>query len=215
MHSLRTDLHHFSSLWARLDADGDSSVPHAQIISAYGEPGRAYHSLQHLEECLLAFDQAKDTGGMARPDAIEMALWMHDAVYDPKAPDNEEKSAAWAELILSGSGVSQPMIAEVKRLVLVTVTHLAEPGDDSAWMADIDLAILGQDEGRFAEYEEQIREEYSWVQRPIYLCKRAEVLQRFLDRDRLFVTDFFRERLESAARKNLIQAVSRLRRESL
>ena len=143
---------------------------------------------------------------MKNPDAIEMALWLHDAVYDPKAADNEEQSAALAGELHLPADVE----AEVRRLVLVTKTHDASPDDDSAWMVDIDLAILGQPQPRFHEYEKQIWQEYSWGPRPGYEDKRAEVLLRFLDRNRLYVTSFFNDRLENQARTNLRQALAQL-----
>ncbi len=147
----------FHELWQRLGARGDPAPIHTRLIAAWSEPQRSYHTVQHLEECLALFEEARTAGGMKNPDAIEMALWLHDAVYDPKAPDNEEQSAALAgELHLPAS-----VEAEIRRLVLGTKTHAATADDDSAWMVDIDLAILGQPEARFREYEEQIAREYA------------------------------------------------------
>ncbi len=207
---MRTSLDHFASLWQRLGAKGDSSSVHARLVAAWSEPARAYHGVQHLEECLGLLDQARAADGMKNPDAVEMALWMHDAVYDPKAADNEERSAVLAHSLLNDAGVSASIVAEVERLVLVTKTHLASLDDDSAWMVDIDLAILGSSKTRFSEYETQIRQEYAWVPRALYVEKRAEVLQRFLHRERLFLTSFFHDRFEAAARENLARAIAEL-----
>ncbi|MBT9552193.1 MAG: hypothetical protein IV088_15195 [Hydrogenophaga sp.] len=61
--------------------------------------------------------------------------------------------------------------------------HDAEPeGDDARRLVDIDLAILGADPARFAEYDAQVREEYRWVPNWLYRCKRREVLAGFLAR---------------------------------
>ena len=91
---MRTSLDHWLSLAARTGIVGDAAGWHERLVRAYGEPQRAYHSLQHLEECLSVFDEAK--GFMQQPDLIEMALWFHDAVYDPKSSENEALSAAMA-----------------------------------------------------------------------------------------------------------------------
>lgn len=197
----------FHNLWQRLGAKGDAAPVHARLLTAWSEPARAYHTVQHLEECLALFNEARAAGGMKNPDAIEIALWLHDAVYDPKAADNEEQSAALAGDLRLPANVE----AEVKRLVMVTKTHNASPDDDSAWMVDIDLAILGQPEGRFREYEEQIAREYAWVPRAVYLEKRAEVLERFLQRPVLYHTAFFHHRFDAAARENLALAIAALR----
>jgi predicted metal-dependent HD superfamily phosphohydrolase len=84
---MRTSLDHWLPLWQRLGGMGDATRWHEWLVKAYGEPQRAYHTRPHLEECLLVFDEAK--GFMQQPDLIEMALWFHDAVYDPKSGDNE------------------------------------------------------------------------------------------------------------------------------
>jgi predicted metal-dependent HD superfamily phosphohydrolase len=84
------------NLWRRLSLSGDASVWHARLLRCYAEPQRAYHTLQHLEECLLLLDDAKATGLIAKPDLIEMALWFHDAVYNPQGSENEELSAQMA-----------------------------------------------------------------------------------------------------------------------
>jgi predicted metal-dependent HD superfamily phosphohydrolase len=75
----------------------------------------------------------------------------------------------------------------------------------------VDLSILGQDGKRFSEYERQIRQEYSWVPEAVFAAKRAEVLERFLARQWIFATEWFREKYEEQARQNLKGSISRLR----
>jgi len=82
---------------------------------------------------------------------------------------------------------------------------------DAAVLVDVDLSILGQGEKRFAEYEEQIRQEYDWVPAAIFASKRAEILESFLARKFIFHTDFFRDKYETSARRNLRASINRLK----
>lgn len=189
----------FETLWRRLGLRGDASVWHARLLECYAEPQRAYHTLQHLEECLLLLDDAKATGLIAQPDLIEMALWFHDAVYDPQRHENEELSA---QMALEALGSSE-MAREVARLILLTKSHQPGDGPDDAWIIDIDLAIFAQPMERVREYERQIRAEYAWVPQAVYAEKRAEILTGFLKREHIYLTAWARERLESQARANL------------
>jgi predicted metal-dependent HD superfamily phosphohydrolase len=74
----------------------------------------------------------------------------------------------------------------------------------------VDLGIFGQSQGRFEEYEAQIRREYSWVPVKIYAAKRAEILRHFLARERIYTTDLFHDRWERAARANLQRSILNL-----
>ena len=166
-------------------------------MKAYDEPQRAYHSLQHLGECLGVLDEAK--GFIQQLDLIEMALWFHDAVYDPKSGENEALSAEWAIEALGGTATAD----EVARLIMLTKSHQPGEGADDAWIIDIDLAIFAQPASRVLEYERQIREEYAWVPEEVYREKRAEVLRGFLAREPIYRTPWARERFETRARENL------------
>ncbi|MCI0462980.1 MAG: hypothetical protein L0Z62_39035 [Gemmataceae bacterium] len=193
--------------WARTIAAAggnvaDAEATFADLVTAYSEPERAYHNLTHLSEVLAAVDllagQASDLA------AVELAAWFHDGVYDPRAADNEERSAAWAEQALTKLGVPQPRVEGVRRLVLLTRSHLVDPDDpDGCVLLDSDLAILGAEEGRYRAYAESIRREYAWVPEGAYRAGRAKVLRSFLARERIYNTSMMREGLERQARRNL------------
>lgn len=74
-------------------------------------------------------------------------------------------------------------------------------------LVDIDLAILGALPERFAQYEQQIREEYAYVPGWLFRRKRKAILQSFLDRPRLYGTAHFHAELDQRARSNLAAAV--------
>jgi len=178
-------------------------------VSAYSEPHRHYHNQQHISECLAEFDGARQLA--QKPDAVEFALWFHDVIYDPRAGDNEEKSAALANRCLVEAKVEPGLAEIVSRLVMATKTHSTDADPDAAVMVDVDLSILGQAEERFWEYEDQIRQEYAWVPNSLFGSKRAEILEQFLARPRIYASDWFHGKYEQTARRNLELSINKLR----
>ena len=179
-----------------------------QLVAMYSEPHRRYHNQHHIADCLIEFDRAKTSA--VNPMAVELAIWFHDAVYDPRAVDNEERSAELATLWLNKFNADTALTDAVGRLVLTTKHHDGSTHGDAPLLVDVDLSILGQSPERFWTYEQQIREEYAWVDKSVFTSKRAEILERFLTRERIYQTDFFCQRLEAQARENLSASVKRL-----
>lgn len=195
--------------WKGIEAKGEGHLLMQELLQAYEQPQRTYHTRQHLTECLEHFEvhQAE----MAEPALVEAALWFHDAVYEPTSSVNEWESAQWAERALAIAGVSSERIEKIVALILVT-QHQGLPRDgEEAWMVDLDLAILGAIPSRFAEYERQVREEYLWVPERVFANKRAELLQGFLNRPVIYQHEGFRDKYEAAARRNLESSLKRLR----
>jgi predicted metal-dependent HD superfamily phosphohydrolase len=178
-----------------------------QLVAAYSEPQRHYHTLQHLRECLAHFEAAASLA--KRPAEVELALWFHDAVYDAQRQDNEERSAEWARRSILAAGCGEDVALRVQALVLATASHEAVADDpDLQLLLDIDLAILGAAPARFAEYERQIRAEYAHVPEPLFRAGRARVLAGFLARPRVYATAAFHDALEQRARANIVTALS-------
>lgn len=89
--------------------------------------------------------------------------------------------------------------------------HTAVPHDvDAKVLVDVDLSILGASAERFDEYEQQVRDEYSWVPEFIFRRERKRILQEFLSRPTVFNTQVFLERYEQQARKNIERSIARL-----
>jgi len=194
--------------WERMWRELGSSAPDgllAQLRQAYREPQRHYHTLQHLDECLLLADALRPE--MQRPAELELALWFHDAVYDVHAHDNEARSARWAATVMLDAGLDADAATRVTELIMATCHAAPASSPDAAILTDIDLAILGADPPRFAEYEHQIRAEYAHVAPAVFAAKRRAILQGFLDRPQIYATDTMRARLEAPARRNLAQAI--------
>lgn len=193
--------------WHGLAATGTGQALRDALLARYAEPHRRYHTRQHLQECLRLFGELRHLP--PHPHEVEMALWFHDAIYDVKSSQNEQRSAAWACEALREAGVGREAAALVRDLVLAT-RHAALPTtSDEQVLVDIDLAILGAEPARFAEYEQQIREEYSYVPGFLFKRKRREILKSFADREQLYATPELRQRLEARARSNLASAIGR------
>jgi predicted metal-dependent HD superfamily phosphohydrolase len=181
---------------------------HVELESRYREPHRAYHTLQHLDECFARLAEAEALA--ERLAEVRIALWFHDAVYDTRAADNEQASARWARESLEAAAAPVDAAARVAELVLAT-QHAAVPaGRDAQLLVDVDLSILGADEARFDEYEAQVRREYDWVPEAAFRAGRTRVLESFLARPAIFATPWFAGRLEERARRNLGRALRAL-----
>lgn len=194
----------WKSAWRALGAAPNDTL-HAELLARYAEPHRAYHTQQHLAECLALLDEVR--GLAERPSEIEIALWFHDAVYDVHRHDNEAVSASWASTALLDAGAPVDVAERVAALVLATRHSVAPATPDEQLLVDIDLAILGAASARFAEYEAQIRREYAFVPRPVFDDKRGAILAGFLARPALYATAALRDRFEAAARRNLAAAI--------
>lgn len=175
------------------------------LVKAYSEKHRHYHTVEHVEATLKHLDCIIDIAEKA--EEIELALWFHDAVYKPFSATNEIDSAEWAAGFLFRNNVPQVIIDRIHRLIMATL-HTAEfDSQDEFLIADIDLTILGAPEDVYYIYEMAVRKEYRRVPKFLYKKKRKEILQSFLDRDRIYHHQYFYERLEGQARINLGNAI--------
>ena len=191
------------AVWQRLAA---ATVPDVSVLlKRWAEPQRHYHTTAHLAHCLATYDR-----NPLRDARVELALWFHDAVYDPKANDNEERSADLARTVATSAGLPSTTIDCVVVCILAT-QHREPPADTAqALTLDVDLAILGETRRRFDGYDAAIRAEYAWVPEETYRRERGRMLARFAEPDDLFTTSWFRRRYSTQARSNLLRAVRRL-----
>ena len=178
------------------------------LVSRYSEPHRHYHTLAHVAACLRWLDQVREA--VPNPLALELALWLHDVVYNARKQDNERISAEYAVSTLSLLKVERACRDEVRQLILVTEHPSVPNTPNQAWMVDIDLAILGADETNYDAYATQVRQEYIHVPDELFAGARKVLLQAFLDAPRLYYTDYFFQQLEARARANLIRELATL-----
>ncbi|WP_224311672.1 MULTISPECIES: hypothetical protein [Nostocaceae] len=177
------------------------------LIQAYSSPHRHYHTLKHIS-CVLQTIQTLGTYAqdLAR---VELAAWFHDVIYDTQAQDNEEKSSDYAGEALQSLGIPLSCITKVKRLILSTKHHQADD-IDSQVLLDADLAILATNPVDYQEYAHAIRQEYAWVSETDYVQGRTRVLEKFLQRQRIYFTPLMYELAEESARANLQAEIKHL-----
>lgn len=181
-----------------------------ELSALYRQPGRHYHGLAHIEALLMLVREHR--AEIADPQAVEAAVWFHDAVYDSRRSDNEARSAALAAEKLA-SRVDPARLARIVAMIEATATHaLPDLGNeaangDAALFLDMDLSILGAPKGAFDSYEAAVRREYAWVDDKAWRSGRAAVLRKFLARPHIFHTETFRQRFEARARKNIQRSI--------
>lgn len=182
----------------------------ASLSQKYSEPHRAYHNHSHIQALLRQAESFRHK--IQDHDSVAFAIWFHDAIYNTKKGDNEEKSAELAQEMLGKLCVPSETISVVKQMILATKTHhLLDDSADLKLFLDFDLSILGVEENVYQEYSRAIRKEYSWVPYFLYRKGRKKVLENFLKRDRLYFTDSMKALSETQARRNIENELSQLR----
>jgi predicted metal-dependent HD superfamily phosphohydrolase len=199
---LRRKWHDLLRAWAVDPSQADRTFE--ELREHYAEPCRFYHTLNHIGAML---ETVASLASFARNlNAVTLAVWLHDVIYDSQASDNEERSAEYAGQLCEK--LSIPGGRVVAFLILKTKTHEAGDDDtDSQVLIDADLAILGASESAYRAYAEKIRQEYAWVPEPDYRIGRRQVLERFLTRPRVF---HLLAHQEKPARRNIAAEIVRL-----
>lgn len=171
------------------------------LLARWAEPHRRYHGLSHLTAILGTVEEL--AGYASDPDAVRLAAWYHDGVY-AGLPDDEERSAQLAESDLTALGLPADLVAEVARLVRVTVAHDPAPGDHNGEvLSDADLAGLALPPAKYQHNSALIRAEYTHVPDDAFRAGRARMIEMLLAGSGLYRTPVGRNRWESAARANM------------
>ena len=198
-----TGLDRFRSLWQRCLVNGaadDSERIHQRLLAGYREPHRRYHTLAHVKHCLTMFDQCKD---LARhPDALELAVWFHDVVWQPGETDNEALSAALYQQLSDGVHADD-LRQRVDSLIMATLHDGSSLEDsDAPYMVDIDLSSFGLSWDEFLRDSQNLRQE-SLLEDADFYRRQGSFQNCLLSRPRFFVSEYFYQRFESQARENL------------
>ena len=206
------DKQRFTSLWKRCQTGGgagaDADDVYDEVRDYYSEPGRYYHTPKHIEHCLGQFDLA--AGEMDNADAVEMAIWFHDLVYDTHAQDNELQSARHFV-----ESANDSMEAEFKAMVYDLIMTTAPPRmpktTDQEFMLDIDLSSFGLPWDDFVRDSTAVRRESKQLSDAEFFPGQRAFLESLVNRQHFYFTEFFRSRIERAARSNITRHLENLR----
>lgn len=172
-----------------------------EIEKNYSGKSRYYHNLQHLENMFEEIDEVKDQ--IKNFNNISFSIFYHDIIYDASSKSNEEKSADIAKERLEILGVNNDDIQRIYEQISATKSHKKSDNEDTNFLLDADLSVLGKSSEIYLEYTKQIRKEYSIYPDFLYKPGRKKVLQHFLDLESIFKTDYFKNKYENQARKNI------------
>ncbi|OHD17808.1 MAG: hypothetical protein A2086_12635 [Spirochaetes bacterium GWD1_27_9] len=167
----------------------------------YTEIHRYYHNLSHINSFFNIIFKYKSK--ITDFESMFYACCFHDIIYDPKANDNEEKSALFATDLLKNLNIPQKIIDNTISLILSTKTHKPQNDNfDTKIFLDADLSIFSSNLIKYIFYSKSIKKEYSFVENKKYKEGRKKVLQTFLEKNKIYYTEEFYKK-EKTARRNI------------
>ncbi len=174
-----------------------------EIRNAYTNTHRHYHNLHHLADLLTQADRLRTE--INDFDTLELAIWYHDIICQCLRKDNEEKSAVFAKYRMEAIQYPREKLVRCYQQINATKLHQlsVQDDEDTAWLLDFDLAVLGSHWEAYTKYVDKIRKEYSIFPTFLYNRGRKKQLQLLLERDQLFHTPLYYDRFEGTARQNI------------
>lgn len=197
--------------WSKLWYDLGAPVPRGsfeKVVMAYDEPHRQYHTMLHIANSLEMLDWHRSLAH--DPLSLEIAIWLHDIIYDVRSSDNESRSALFAKEMLVSAGLHS-RAHDVFDLIESTANHEGELKGDFALLSDIDLSILGARSDIYTQYAKDIRDEYAWVPESVYCQGRIKILNSMLSRGAIFFKPAFYDQYENRATSNIMDEIALLK----
>ena len=157
-----------------------------EIINQYKSDGRYYHNLDHIAECLVVLGSVRHLA--EDPDAVALAIWFHDVVYDVYSSENEFNSAQVAHANILKMGLSKTLADKVRRLIMATTHREMCSDNDERLVVDVDLVSLGAAPEIFQRNTVNIRKEFHNLSDQEYDVSREKMFQTFLERPSIYQT---------------------------
>ncbi len=179
-----------------------------EIERNYSSKKRHYHTLSHLEDISTQLDEIRKK--LNDREVILFTLYYHDAIYDARKTDNEERSAALAMRRMEEIGVPEESRSKCAAQIIATKSHQKSPDSDTNLFTDADLSILGRPWDDYEAYFKKIRKEYSIYPDFLYKPVRNKVLAHFLALEKIFKTNIFHSKFELSAKANIARELAHL-----
>jgi predicted metal-dependent HD superfamily phosphohydrolase len=198
------DKQRFTSLWNRCQTGSNAGVSaddiYEEIHGYYSEPGRHYHTPKHIDHCLIQLDLA--SAEMEDADAVEVAIWFHDLIFDVRANDNELQSAR-RFIELANDSMDGDFKAGVYDLIMTTAPPRLPKTTDQKFMLDIDLSSFGLPWEDMLRDSIAVRQESPQLSDAEFFPGQRAFLESLMSREYFYFTEFFRSRIEDRARSNI------------
>ncbi len=187
--------------WQSLGTNDDGQATLELLLSLHNDPARRVHTSQHLLDCFAKLKRwHRETQCFHQ---VAMAIWFHDAIFDPQRHDNEARSARLASDRLLAAKVAPDTAQRIRELIISS-----RPGEqlqtrEARLLHDIDRAVLGTSEELYNRYERNLRYENLHIGDFIYRRKRIEQLQALLTKTQLYLTESAQSELHTPAVFNI------------
>lgn len=206
-----TDAAELRMAWGRHIGDGPAELAALDdVVARHRQPHRRYHGVRHVTWVVRHVRELAAERPVGDLGAVVAAAFFHDAVYEPRAADNEARSALLAERVLTELSWDRARVATVAAMIHATATHEGPADADTAVLLDADLAVLGAEPGAYQGYVTGVRAEYGYLDADEWRHGRARVLERLLAAEPLYATDAARGRWAARARANLTAELATL-----
>ena len=204
------DANRFVQLWMRNlnpEAEADGEAVFDLLAANYSEPQRRYHDSAHIEQCLEWLDQYQQR--VDDPDAVELAIWFHDACYGPDPQGHEQRGADLFRRLTDGKMAPQ-RIDKICAMIVLT-THQAATDDlEQALVLDIDLASFCRPWSDYLRDTALCRAERVGECEQDYCGGQLAFLRQLLAREQIYYHPDFRADHEADARRNISRLIELL-----
>jgi len=176
------------------------------LFEAYSQKYRFYHNFYHIKhmiEVILPLrSKIKDW------DSLIFSIFFHDYVYKPeKNYPNEEKSALYAKAWLLSLNIPNKRLKKIDKWILLTKYNEKEEkeeyDEDLFFLIDADLSQLGYPWITYELNSFLIKQEYNHLTEKEWINGRIQFLKSMLNRETIFLTDYFSEKFEKTAKENI------------
>ena len=193
---------------------GIQTVETFKLLESVYDSNRYYHNFNHVIAVMEKFGEIRGNSSVEdfpAKDGAEAvaAVMLHDSFYDTKIRDSSNVviSCQIARSMGFGDRVVQMICAtehknvdyEGKGEISVDAVH------------DADLALFADDYQQVWNDCLNVRQEWSHVPLKAFISGRVEIIRKFINRSRIFNTEYGQDVWEERARKNMKKEIDDLR----